>query len=82
VPLLALSAVASGIALLQAPHRSVGWFAYAPLADQSFFSGDFIVMDDVARAGYLLVGAGLLTLAFWLGFLLGRRRMGRHGRLG
>lgn len=79
VPLLGMAAIAAGIAALQAPRRSAGWFAYAPLADQSFFSGDFILMDDLARAGYLLVGAGLLTLAFWLGFRLGRRRAGHHG---
>ncbi len=31
-------------------------------------------MDSGARAGYLLMAAGLLTLAFWLGYRLRVRR--------
>lgn len=80
VPILAVAAVAAGITALQTPRRNVGWFAYAPLADQSFVSGDVVLVDDLARTGYLLVGAGLLTLAFWLGYRLGQRRNRPRGQ--
>lgn len=77
-PLLAGAAVATGLAAVLAPRQEVGWFAYAPLANQSFTSDQIVLMDSGARAGYLLLAVGLLTLAFWLGYRLGLRRTARE----
>jgi heme/copper-type cytochrome/quinol oxidase subunit 1 len=74
IPVLAAAASAAGIAAVLAPRQDTGWFAYAPLANQTFTSGQIVLMDSGARAGYLLMAAGLLTLAFWWGYRLGVRR--------
>jgi hypothetical protein len=68
-PVLAVSAMVAGTAAVLAPRQQIGWFAYAP-------SDELVLMDSGARAGYLLVAAALLTLAFWLGYRLGVQRKG------
>ncbi len=73
-PLLAAAAVATGLAIVLAPTREIGWFAYAPLSNQTFTSDTMVLMDSEARTGYVLVAVGLLTFAFWLGYRLGLRR--------
>ncbi|WP_181037089.1 hypothetical protein [Arthrobacter sp. 4R501] len=73
-PLLAAAAVATGLAAVLAPRQEIGWFAYAPLSHQTFTSDTIVLMDSGARAGYLLIAIGLLTLAFWFGYRLGARR--------
>lgn len=73
IPVLAAASVATGIAAVLAPRQEIGWFAYAPLAT-TFISDQIVLMDSGARAGYLLMAAGPLTLAFWVGFRLGVRR--------
>lgn len=72
IPVLAAAAVATGIAAVLAPRQEIGWFVYAPLA-KTFTSDQIVLMDSGARAGYLLIAAGLLTLALWLGYRLGVR---------
>ncbi|RAX44668.1 hypothetical protein DQ354_13995 [Arthrobacter sp. AQ5-06] len=57
-----------------APRQAVGWFAYAPLSNQTFTSDQIVLKDSGARAGYLQIAVGLLTLAFWLGYRLGLRQ--------
>ncbi|WP_426989170.1 hypothetical protein [Pseudarthrobacter sp. Y6] len=74
VPLFAAAAVATGLAAVLAPRQEIGWFAYAPLSNQTFTSDTIVLMDSGARTGYLLIAVGLLTLAFWLGYRLGLRR--------
>ncbi|MCO4275169.1 hypothetical protein NG701_12140 [Pseudarthrobacter sp. HLT3-5] len=73
-PILAAAAVATGLAAVLAPRQEIGWFAYAPLANQTFTSDTMVLMDSGARTGYLLIAVALLTLAFWLGYRLGLRR--------
>lgn len=73
-PFFATAAVVAGIAAIVSPRQEVGWFAYAPLANQTFISDQFVLMDNASRAGYVLIVAGLLTLAFWWGYRLGLRR--------
>ncbi|MHA7298923.1 hypothetical protein [Pseudarthrobacter sp. MDT3-1] len=77
-PLLAAAAVATGLAAILAPRQEIGWFAYAPLSNQTFTADTIVLMDSGARAGYLLIAMGLLTLAFWLGYRLGLRRQPAH----
>jgi hypothetical protein len=75
-PLHAAAAFAAGLAAVLAPRQAVGWFAYASLSNQAFTSDTMVLMDNEARAGYVLIAVGLLTFAFWLGYRLGLRRHG------
>ena len=80
VPLLAVALMAAGVVFLSMPVRqeSFGWFAYAPLSQQTFAAPGLLVMDTEKWTGIVLVGLGLLTLAFWSGFRAGRHSS-RHG---
>ena len=75
VPLLAVALLAAGAVFLSLPVRQeeFGWFAYAPLSEQTFAAPGLLVMDAEKWAGVVLVSLGLLTLAFWSGVLAGRR---------
>lgn len=81
VPLIGAVLLAAGAVLLSLPVRQeeFGWFAYAPLSQQAFAAPGLLVMDAEKWAGVVLVGLGLLTLAFWSGVLAGRRSR-RHPR--
>jgi heme/copper-type cytochrome/quinol oxidase subunit 1 len=50
---------------------SFGWFAYAPLSGAQFTPS---ASPNVWPWGMVLTSAGLVTLAFWAGLLVGRRR--------
>ena len=59
----------------------VGWFAYTPLDDadwsMSWGDGGTVVLLTRARlVGYAVLLLGLVVLAGWAGFRLGRRRQG------
>ena len=75
VPLLGAVLLVAGAVFLSLPVRQeeFGWFAYAPLSQQAFAVPGLLVMDAEKWAGVVLVGLGLLTLAFWSGVLAGRR---------
>lgn len=75
VPLLGAVLLAAGAVFLSLPVRQeeFGWFAYAPLSQQTFAVPGLLVIDAEKWAGVVLVGLGLLTLAFWSGVLAGRR---------
>ncbi|APX00502.1 hypothetical protein BWQ92_01080 [Arthrobacter sp. QXT-31] len=75
-PVLAVSALVAGIVALLVPREPIGWFAYVSSSDQTFISDQLVLMDTGARAGYLLIVVGLLTLAFWLGYRVGVRHKG------
>ncbi|XAS63665.1 hypothetical protein VUN84_15425 [Micrococcaceae bacterium Sec5.8] len=81
VPLGAAALLVVGAVLLARPVQqdSVGWFAYAPLSQQTFFPGSLLVMDQGSWTGIWLIVVGLLTLAFWAGFRTGRRTRRRGG---
>lgn len=81
VPLLGAVLLAAGAVLLSLPVRQeeFGWFAYAPLSEQTIAFRGLLVMDAERWAGVVLVGLGLLTLAFWSGVLAGRHSR-RHPR--
>lgn len=74
VPLLGAVLLAAGMVFLSLPVRQeeFGWFAYAPLSEQTFAVPGLVVMDAEKWAGVVLVGLGLMTLAFWSGVLAGR----------
>ncbi|MFE4835860.1 hypothetical protein ACFRAU_14420 [Arthrobacter sp. NPDC056691] len=54
-PALAVSAMAVGIAALLAPREPIGWFAYAPLAEETFIPDQLVLMDTGARADTCLL---------------------------
>lgn len=74
VPLLAVALMAAGAVFLTLPVRqeTFGWFAYAPLSQQTFAAPGLLVMDAEKWTGAILVGLGVLMLAFWSGFRAGR----------
>lgn len=78
VPLIAVASAVIGIFVVRAPRQDVGWFAYAPLANDSFSSNNLVFMDGTARLGYALILAGLLLLAFWAGYRFALRRTRRQ----
>jgi hypothetical protein len=71
-PVLAASAVVAGAAFVLAPREQTVDFSFVGDSEQTFVSDQIVLMDFGARAGYLLIAAGLLALAFWLGYRLGR----------
>jgi heme/copper-type cytochrome/quinol oxidase subunit 1 len=78
VPLVAVASAVVGIIVVATPRPAVGWFAYAPLSTQPFSSDQLVFMDGTAKAGYGLILAGLLALAFWAGYHLALRRVRRQ----
>ncbi|CAD6006008.1 hypothetical protein [Agreia sp. COWG] len=56
------------------PPRSFGWFAYAPLSEETFSPdrGGFVPLS--AAIGITVCAIGCAALTFVLGFALGRRR--------
>lgn len=75
VPLLGLIAVIVGL-IVAWNNRSAdfGWFAYAPLSNQVFIGNGTAFVSQGTQIGLLITVAGLLILAFWAGFTLGRKR--------
>ncbi|MFK0007904.1 hypothetical protein ACIQTZ_12705 [Paenarthrobacter sp. NPDC090520] len=75
VPLLALIAVIAGlIAAWNGKDEPMGWFAYAPLSDTVFQPSGGAFVSQGTQIGLLIAVLGLLSLTFWSGFTLGRRR--------
>jgi heme/copper-type cytochrome/quinol oxidase subunit 1 len=78
VPLIAVASAVIGILVVRAPRQDVGWFAYAPLANDTSSSNNLVFMDGTARLGYALILAGMLLLAFWAGYRFAPRRTRRQ----
>ncbi|MFI2564052.1 hypothetical protein [Paenarthrobacter sp. NPDC018779] len=75
VPLLALIAVIAGLIVAwNGKDEPIGWFAYAPLSDQFFTGNGAAFVSQGTQIGLLIAVLGLLSLTFWSGFTLGRRR--------
>ncbi|MGK3647921.1 hypothetical protein [Pseudarthrobacter enclensis] len=75
VPVLALAAVLAGclVAWNGQVKSSFGWFAYAPLSNDFFSGSSMVLVTQGTQIGLAIAVAGLLVLAFWAGFRLGRR---------
>jgi hypothetical protein len=76
-PVLAASAVVAGAAFVLAAREQTVDFSFVGDSEQTFVSDQIVLMDVGARAGYLLIAAGLLALAFWLGYRLGVQATGQ-----
>lgn len=77
-PLLAVSLLLAGLVLTALPVRShdVGWFAYAPLSQQTFQLQGLLLLGPETWTGIAMITLGLLILAFWSGYRFGTRQ--RH----
>jgi heme/copper-type cytochrome/quinol oxidase subunit 1 len=73
VPLLGVSAVLGGCLIAYVNRDFTGWFAYAPLSNTPFSANGAAFITQGTQIGLAVAVAGLLLLAFWLGFRLGRR---------
>lgn len=51
---------------------SFGWFAYAPLNDQLFLGNGMAFVTQGTQIGLAVAVIGLLVLAFWAGYRIGR----------
>ena len=78
VPGLAASAVVAGAAFVLAPREQTVDFSFVGDSEQTFVSDQIVLMDTGAWAGYLLIAAGLVVLAFWLGYRLGVQGTGHR----
>ncbi|WP_245413269.1 hypothetical protein [Arthrobacter celericrescens] len=75
--LLGLAVVIAGVVTALAGKSqpvSFGWFAYAPLANETFSPPGIAFLGPMTQAGLVTVVVGLLVLAFWAGHRLGKRR--------
>lgn len=68
--LLGAALLVAGIVLWLRTSIGFGWFAYAPLTDQTFVPA----MPGPGWLSLVLAVVGSALLAGWTGFLLGRRR--------
>ncbi|MDQ0848971.1 putative membrane protein [Arthrobacter sp. B3I9] len=75
-PLLAVLLLLAGLILTSLPVRSenFGWFAYAPLSQQTFQLQGLVMIGPEAWAGIAMISLGLLILAFWSGYRVGSHR--------
>jgi len=73
VPLLGVAAVLFGCLIAYLNRDFTGWFAYAPLSNTPFGANGAAFVTQGTQVGLAVAGAGLLLLAFWAGYRLGRR---------
>lgn len=73
--ILALLGIMAGVATLiysLSSPTTFGWFAYAPLSEETFLPG-MTILNNTQVTGLALLAAGLLCAAFWAGLRVGRR---------
>jgi len=77
--ILAALLLIAGVGVMMVSHQamSFGWFAYAPLSQQTYFPGaGMIILAPGELWGMGMVVAGLIMLAFWSGYRTARRNRG------
>ncbi|SDT58665.1 hypothetical protein SAMN04489743_3762 [Pseudarthrobacter equi] len=75
VPFLGVTALLVGciVAWNQQATASFGWFAYAPLSNDTFSGSGLTFVTQGTQIGLGIAVLGLLILAFWAGYRSGRR---------
>ena len=81
--MVVLGAVAAviGLVLLLVPsgQASLGWFAYSPLSNTTFFP-PAVLFSSYGQIGIVLVPTGLIMLAFAAGWMLSQRQTASQRR--
>jgi heme/copper-type cytochrome/quinol oxidase subunit 1 len=74
-PFIGLAAVLVGsiVAWNSSSNASFGWFAYAPLSNETFSGSGMAFVTQGTQVGLAVAVVGLLVLAFWAGHTIGRR---------
>lgn len=73
LPVVGLVAVLVGCLIAWSnANASIGWFAYAPLSNQLFPGSGVAFVSQGTQIGLAVAVTGLLVLAFWAGYRIGR----------
>ncbi|MEO5319680.1 hypothetical protein PV761_13975 [Arthrobacter sp. CC3] len=73
LPLVGLVAVLVGCFLAwNNANATFGWFAYAPLSNEVFTGNGIAFVSQGTQIGLAVAVTGLLVLAFWAGYRIGR----------
>lgn len=74
VPFLGVAVTLAGFLVAWLNRNTyIGWFAYAPLSNQPFSGPGLAFLSVGTQIGLAIAIAGLLVLAFWAGYRLGRK---------
>jgi len=65
--------VLAGVLIAYLNRDFTGWFAYAPLSNKPFVANGAAFVTQGTQIGLAVMVAGLLVLAFWAGYRLGRK---------
>lgn len=79
LPLAGLAIACAGMLIAWLNRNThIGWFAYAPLSNQTFSGNGMAFLSPGTQAGLGIAVAGLLLLAFWAGYIIGRKTSRRE----
>lgn len=74
VPIVGLATVVVGCLVAWSnANASFGWFAYAPLSNELFTGNGIAFVTQGTQIGLAVAVVGLLVLAFWAGYRIGKR---------
>lgn len=74
VPIVGLATVVVGCLVAWSnANASFGWFAYAPLSNELFTGNGIALVTQGTQIGLAVAVVGLLVLAFWAGYRIGKR---------
>ena len=74
LPVVGLVAVLVGCLVAWSnANATIGWFAYAPLSNQLFTGNGMAFVTQGTQIGLAVAVTGLLVLAFWAGYRIGRQ---------
>jgi heme/copper-type cytochrome/quinol oxidase subunit 1 len=73
LPFAGFAAVLAGGLIAFLNRNYIGWFAYAPLSKTPFTVNGAALITQGTQVGIALTVVGLLLLAFWAGYRVGRK---------
>jgi heme/copper-type cytochrome/quinol oxidase subunit 1 len=73
LPFAGLAAVLAGGLIAFLNRDYIGWFAYAPLSNTPFSANGAALITQGTQIGLAVAVVGLLLLAFWAGYRIGRK---------
>jgi heme/copper-type cytochrome/quinol oxidase subunit 1 len=73
LPFAGLAALLVGGLIAYFNREFVGWFAYAPLSNTPFTANGAAFITQGTQLGLAIAVVGLLLLAFWTGYRVGRK---------